>query len=122
VRGRQITGSIRVLGYGAGFNGDGEVVDGGVGGARIPLRAEVLARPRGLFWRYLVGRGEGEAVGDGYELVFGPRVGVVVEALPEGRQSSLNLQRVSGGGAPVKDGKRTCSWRTMGLLKSSGPV
>jgi hypothetical protein len=106
VRGRQIAGSIRVLGYGAGFNGDGKVVDGGVGGARVPLRAEVLARPWGLFWWYLVGRGEGEAVGDGYELVFGPRVGVVVEALPEGRQSSLNLQHVSGGGggAPERDG------------------
>jgi hypothetical protein len=54
----------------------------------------MVAWPRRLFWRDVIGRGEGAAVDDGHELVFCPSVFVVVEALPEGCESSLNLRGV----------------------------
>jgi hypothetical protein len=54
----------------------------------------MVARPRRLFWGNVVGRRQGPAVDNGHELVFGPSVFVVVEALPEGREPALNLPGV----------------------------
>jgi hypothetical protein len=54
----------------------------------------VVDRSGRLFWGYLVCRGKWPPVDDGYELVFCPRVFVVVEALPERRHPPLNLARV----------------------------
>jgi hypothetical protein len=54
----------------------------------------MVARPRGLFWGDVVCSGEGPAVDNGHELVLGPGVFVVVEALPEGREAALNLPGV----------------------------
>lgn len=48
-----------------------------------------------LLWWDLVGSGQCQTVRDSYELMFDPRVGVVVKTLPEGGQASLNLAQVS---------------------------
>jgi hypothetical protein len=54
----------------------------------------MVARARRFFWGNVVGSGQRAAVDDGHELVFGPSVFVVVEALPEGGEPSLNLPGV----------------------------
>jgi hypothetical protein len=54
----------------------------------------MATRARGLLWRDLIRGGKWPAVDDGHELVFCPCVFVVVEAFPEGCESSLNLVHV----------------------------
>jgi hypothetical protein len=51
----------------------------------------VVDRARRLFRWDLVWSREWETVGYGDELMFGPCVRVVIEALPKGSQASLNL-------------------------------
>ena len=123
MRRREGAGSVGVLGHGAGLNGDCEVVDIRFGGARVPLRAEVVDWPGWLFWWDVVRSRQWKAVGYGHELVFGPSIGVIVNALPEGRQAPLDLSDVNLRALRVDEGPaHTCSCRTVGLLKSSGPV
>jgi len=64
----------------------------------------MVARSGRLFGWYLVWSREGSSVDDGYELVLCPGVFVVVEALPERSQSSLDLACVR---FEVKLAKRT---------------
>lgn len=83
----------------------------------------MVGRSRRLFWRDLVRSRKRETVRNGHELVLSPGIRVVVKALPEWSQTPLNLAHVnvhtsSKGGEHA----HTCSCRTVGLLKSSGPV
>jgi hypothetical protein len=55
----------------------------------------MLARSRRLLWRDLVWSWEGATVYYRNQLVLCPSILVVVQALPEGSQSSLNLVYVS---------------------------
>lgn len=58
------------------------------------MRAKAVNWSRRLFgWDLVWGR-ERETVRYGYKLMFGPRFGVVIKALPEGSQASLNLAHV----------------------------
>lgn len=83
----------------------------------------MVNRSRRLFWRDLVRSRKRETVRNGHELVLGPSIGVVVKTLPERSQTPLNLAHVNIH-ASCKGGERahTCNCRTVGLLKSSGPV
>lgn len=120
---REAAGAVGALGYGASTHWNCEVVDIGVRRARVPLWAKVVGRTGRLFWRNLIWSGQWKTIRDGHKLVFGPSIGVVVKALPEGSQASLDLMYVSpnemGAGGQLA---HTCNWRTVGLLKSSGPV
>lgn len=62
----------------------------------------MVARPRRLFGWDVIWRGEGLAVDDSYELVFGPGIFKVVETLPKWGESSLNLARVRFVGQSAK--------------------
>lgn len=85
--------------------------------------AQVVGRSRWVFWWDLVWSRQRETICDSYELMFGPRIRVIVESLPEGCQASLDLAYVSPGEARYGGWlAHTCNWRTVGLLKSSGPV
>lgn len=83
----------------------------------------MAGRSRRFLRGNLVWSWQWETIRDSHQLVFSPGIGVVIEAFPERSQTSLNLDTVSFCES-YEDGEhvRTCNCRTVGLLKSSGPV
>jgi hypothetical protein len=74
---------IRLIGLRAGRDRNSERVEVAAGG-----RFEIGKRR-------IVRSGEGQSSCYSYELVLGPRVGVIVETFPEGRQATFDLSCVS---------------------------
>jgi hypothetical protein len=80
-----------LLGHTARPHRNSQLVQIGLGAAGIPCWAEVAGWSGRLFRWDLVCGGQWTAVYDCNELVFRPRILVVVEALPEWSKSSFDL-------------------------------
>lgn len=82
----------------------------------------MTGRSRRFFFRNLVCSRQRLAIYNRNQLVLGPCVFVVVETFPEGCQTSFNLSSCQLQEHLRSRDLHTCNWRTVGLLKSSGPV